>query len=108
MTRRKGELATGSSSVRDLLAEIQQPEPATESLLELEVRRELYAIAAETVRSEVHPETWRAFELTVVEGISNADAATNLGKTTGSIYTCRCRVMQKLRAAVEQLEDVSE
>jgi RNA polymerase sigma-70 factor (ECF subfamily) len=45
VTRRKGELATGSSSVRDLLDEIQQPEPATESLLELEVRRELYAIA---------------------------------------------------------------
>ena len=108
VTRRKGELATGSSSVRDLLAEIQQPEPATESLVELEVRRELYAIAAETVRGEVHPETWRAFELTVVEGISNADAATNLGKTTGSIYTCRCRVMQKLRAAVEKLEDLSE
>ena len=57
VTRRKGELATGSSSVRDLLAEIQQPEPATESLLELEVRRELYAIAAETVRGEVHLDT---------------------------------------------------
>jgi hypothetical protein len=65
VTRRKGELATGSSSVGDLLAEIQQPEPATESLLELEVRRELYAIAAETVRGEVHPDTWRALELTV-------------------------------------------
>ena len=68
----------------------------------------MYAIAAETVRGEVHPDTWRAFELTVVEGISNAEAAVTLGKTTGSIYTCRCRVMQKLRAAVEKLEDVSE
>lgn len=108
VTRRKGELATGSSSVRDLLADIQQPEPTTESLVETEVRRELYAIAAETVRSEVHPDTWRAFELTVVDGISNADAAVSLGKTLGTIYTCRCRVMQKLRAAVETLEDVSE
>ena len=108
VTRRKGELATGSSSVRDLLAEIEQPEPATQSLVELEVRRELYVIAAETVRAEVHEDTWRAFELTVVEGVSNADAAAILGKTLGTIYTCRCRVMQKLRAAVEKLEDVSE
>ncbi len=45
---------------------------------DLEVRRELYAIAAETVRGEVRPDTWRAFELTVVEGISSADAATTL------------------------------
>lgn len=108
MTRRKGELATGSSSIRDLLAEIEQPEPATESLLETEVRRELYAIAAETVRGDVHPDTWRAFELTVVEGVSNADAAATLQKTLGTIYTCRCRVMQKLRATIEKLEDKSE
>ena len=108
VTRRKCELATGSSSIRDLLAEIQQPEPAAESLFDVEVRRELYAIAAETVRGEVHPDTWRAFELTVVDGVSNADAAATLGKTLGTVYTCRCRVMQKLRAAIEKLEDVSE
>ena len=108
VTRRKGELATGSSSVRDLLAEIEQPEPETERLVETELRRELYVIAAGSVRGEVHPDTWRAFEMTVMEGASNAEAAATLQKTLGSIYTCRCRVMQKLRAAVEKLEDVSE
>lgn len=108
VTRRNPDVAVGSIWLSSLPNEIVQPDPDTDSLMDMEVRREMYSIAAKVVREEVHQDSWRAFQLTVVEGVSNADAAARLGKTIGAIYTCRCRVMQRLRAAIEQLEDVNE
>lgn len=96
--------AVGGSSVQELLARHQQPDPETESLIDWEYRRELYLHAARIVRGEVQVDTWRAFELTVVEGLSNPEAAKQLGKSLGTIYTARCRIMQRLRDVIAQLE----
>ncbi|TWU02493.1 RNA polymerase sigma factor [Stieleria varia] len=96
--------AAGGSSVQQLLAQFQQTDPETESLIDWEYRRQLYQQAAKIVRSDVQPDTWRAFELTVIDGQSNRAAADQLGKSLGTIYTARCRIMQRLRDVIAELE----
>jgi RNA polymerase sigma-70 factor, ECF subfamily len=105
MTRRPLEQATGSSSVQDLLsAEPARDEP-TDSLIETELRRELYLRAAKIVRLDINEETWQAFELTVLKNMSGADAAHELGKSIGTVYAARSRVMKRLRNAIAELEE---
>ena len=104
LTRGPKDRATGGSSIQELLAQHQQTDPETESLIDWEYRRQLYRQAAKTVRGDVQPDTWRAFELTVIDGLSNLAAAKQLGKSLGTIYTARCRIMQRLRDVIAELE----
>mgnify|MGYP001347500953 CR=1 FL=1 len=105
MTRRPPDQATGSSSVQDLLsAEPARDEP-TDLLIETELRRELYLRAAKIVRLDINVETWKAFELTVLKNMSGADAARELGKSIGTVYAARSRVMKRLRDAIAELEE---
>lgn len=104
LSRGPKDRAAGGSSIQELLAQHQQTDPVTESLIDWEHRRELYRQAAKIVRCDVQPDTWRAFELTVIDGLSNRAAAEQLGKSLGTIYTARCRIMQRLRDVIAELE----
>lgn len=113
VSRRPPDQATGTSSIQNLLIELperagNQHDVETDSLIELEYRRELYLRAAAFVRTDVDPVTWRAFEMTVIGGISNADAAQELGKSIGTIYASRSRVMKRLRAAIAEIEEAQQ
>jgi len=105
MTRRPPDQATGSSSVQDLLSAEPARDEQTDLLNETEIRRELYVRAARIVRLDVNEETWQAFELTVLKNRSGADAARELGKTIGTVYAARSRVMKRLRDAVAELKE---
>ena len=104
ITRRPKDQPVGGSSMHALLAARAEVDPATESLIDWEYRRELYLQAAKIVSSDVQADTWRAFELTVIDGMSNQAAAEQLGKSVGTIYTARCRIMQRLRTVIAELE----
>ncbi len=83
-------------------------EPTAEALLggqelEIEVQREIYLRAAAIVRTEVNAETWLAFELTVIQGQACEAAAKVLGKSIGTIYASRSRIMKRLRDQVQIL-----
>jgi RNA polymerase sigma-70 factor (ECF subfamily) len=103
-TQSPKDFATGGSGGADLLARQSDSSPELEQQLETEFRRELYLRAAATVRSDVNAETWRAFELTVVEGLACEDAAAVLGKSVGMVYASRSRIVKRLREQIEQLE----
>lgn len=105
VTRRPSDQATGSSSVQDLLSSEPARDDPNDVLVETEVRRELYLRAARIVRTDVNEETWQAFEMTVLKDMSGADAARELGKTIGTVYAARSRVMKRLRDAVVELEN---
>ncbi len=110
VSRRPLDQATGTSSMENLLIDLperasNQEDAETDSLVELEYRRELYLRAAACVRTDVDPETWRAFEITVIGGASNADAAQELKKSIGTIYAARSRVMRRLRTAIAEIEE---
>ena len=104
VTRRPREQSLVDECVDDLLQRSADPDREMESLVDLEYRRQLYLQAAHQVRADIHPDTWKAFELTAVEGMSNAAVARELGKSIGTIYAARSRVMKRLSQVIAQLE----
>lgn len=104
LCRRPPDQGAGGSWAQEVLLEQESDDGQNDVQFEREYRRELYLRAARIVRGDVEPETWRAFEMTVVENLSIEEAAAELGKPVGSIYAARSRVMRRLRQAVQELE----
>ncbi len=105
LSRSPHDAPVGGAGIQELMAE--QPATATDVDQELAVEfmREQYRFAAMSVQSDVNAETWRAFELTVVDGESCEAAAKIIGKSVGSVYAARSRVMRRLRDHVQSLEN---
>ena len=105
LTRRPRDQAIGMLTVDEIIREAPKRNCETGALIQLEYRRELFLRAAEIVRDNVAPETWQAFELTTINGFTNTEAAERLGKSIGTIYAARSRVMKRLRSAVAEIEE---
>lgn len=104
LSRGPRDLAVGGTGVLNLLEEHAEPDPATSELIESEYRRQLYLKAAARVRVDIKPQSWQAFAMTVLDGVSIEEAAARLNRSVGSVYAVRSRVMRRLREAVRQLE----
>jgi RNA polymerase sigma factor (sigma-70 family) len=102
--RQRRAVATGDSDLQAMLDMLPAPSDAETVEFDEELRRALFQRAAEQVRKEVQPATWQAFWETAVVGTSHADAAKKLGTSIGAIRVAKCRVLAKLRAAVNELE----
>lgn len=105
LSRRPHDRAAGGTSVQELLMEQPNQDLESNAQIEVEYRRELYLRAARLVRGDVEPETWQAFEMTVIENRSIDDAAIELHRPVGTIYAARSRIMRRLREAVQQLDE---
>lgn len=68
---------------------------------ELEHQRQLAAEAMETLKPSIDPNTWLAFELTAIEGLSAGDAGKQIGMSKGAVYVARSRVTAKLRSEIQ-------
>ncbi|HEY2841688.1 MAG TPA: sigma-70 family RNA polymerase sigma factor [Pirellulales bacterium] len=75
---------------------------------ELEYQRRLAAMAMEQVRTEFQENTWQAFSLTAVDGLSAAEVARRLSMTPGAIYVAKSRVLARLKEQVETLRRQEE
>jgi len=78
------------------------PSGPDSALLQIETRRQILAWAAERIRCEFSESTWLSFWLTAVEERSVDDVAVELGRTIGSIYASRSRVMKRLKQQVDE------
>ena len=105
LTRGKPDRGTGDSRMLDVLTQHPYEDGPDSRLIQLEIRRESFRFAARQIESEFQPETWQAFWLTAVDGMSAESAAKRLGKKTGSIYTARSRVMKRLQERVGEMTD---
>lgn len=94
----------GGSAMHDLLLEQPAAPPDLEQELRTESMRQRYLRAAANVQHDVTPETWRAFELSVVQQVPCDEVADTLGKSIGTVYAARSRVMRRLREEVQRLE----
>ncbi len=56
--------------------------------------------AAEQIRGEFQPATWRAFWLCAVEGRATLEASASLGMSVGAVYAAKCRVLARLREEI--------
>jgi RNA polymerase sigma-70 factor (ECF subfamily) len=105
--RERRVLAAGGSNVQAMLEQA-PADGAPESVeFDRELRRALFRRAAEQVRGEVQPATWQAFWETAVLGTPTSDAAKKLGMQTGAVRVAKCRVLVRLRAAVNALDNES-
>jgi RNA polymerase sigma-70 factor (ECF subfamily) len=103
--RQRRETAAGGSDILAMLNGLPGDSGPESAEFEQELRRALLQRAAEEVRAEVQPATWQAFWETGVVGTSPADAAQKLGMTAGAVRVAKCRVLARLRAAVDKMGD---
>jgi RNA polymerase sigma-70 factor, ECF subfamily len=92
-------------SISQLSELIADQERRLNDFIELEYQREVFRWAAEQVRICVHENTWQAFWLTHVEGLSIAEASKRLGVQAGNIHFGRSRVMKRIRDLVQLHEE---
>jgi RNA polymerase sigma-70 factor (ECF subfamily) len=102
--RERHVLAIGGSGLQALLDRLPAAEGPESAAFDRELRRALFRRAAEQVRGEVQPATWRAFWETSIVGTTPADAARKLGMTAGAVRVAKCRVLARLRAVVTEWE----
>ena len=104
ITRRPRDIGRGGTSVMEQLEQHPAQEQAAMALIEDEHRRAVFRCAADEIRSEFHEATWLGFWLTTVEGLPVEAAAAELGKSVGSVYAARSRVMRRLKEKVHEFE----
>jgi RNA polymerase sigma-70 factor (ECF subfamily) len=104
LTRRPKDIAVGGSDIQDFFAARCDADLDVEQELRFEHKRELYLRAASNVQSDVSTDTWYPFELTVIEGKTCSEAAALTGKSVGTVYAARSRVMRRIRDEVKRLE----
>ncbi len=103
-SRAPKDAAAGGSDIQNLIAEQRDAANAVEQELGIEFLREQYLRAAKRVQTDVSEDMWRAFELTVIDGKPCGEAAALIGKSVGTVYAARSRVMRRLRDHVQRLE----
>jgi len=96
--------ATGGSDLQVMLEMLPAEGDPETAEFDQELRRALFQRAAEQVRRAVQPATWQAFWETAVVGASPAQAAAKLGMQAGAVRVAKCRVLVRLREAINELE----
>ena len=104
LARRPRDQATGTTSAADIL-ENEPAVEATASEILAEARQEIIRWATEQIRSEFSEEIWQIFQQTAIHGVPIADVAKSSGRSTGSIYVARFRIIARLK---EKIQEVSQ
>lgn len=91
---------SGDEDIRLFLEQRPARSDVDSGILNTEYRRELFQQAARTIRSEFSEATWNSFWCTAVDGIDVDTVARELGRTRGSVYASRSRVMKRLRETI--------
>lgn len=105
--RDKRDRGVGGEARQGTLAEVAAPS-ATAVAEDEDEQRWLFFCAAASVEQEVQPMTWRAFWLAAVDGKNAAAVARELETTVGNVYSAKCRVLDRIRRKVAELQAASE
>jgi RNA polymerase sigma-70 factor (ECF subfamily) len=94
---------SGDSQVRQMLDSVEARQDLLQRLEE-EFDRELLEVAMTRVRLRVAPQTWEAFRLTVLEGLSGAEAAEKIPMQVAQVFVAKRRVQKMLQEEVTRLQ----
>jgi RNA polymerase sigma-70 factor (ECF subfamily) len=100
---RRPDAASGETEVLGRLNQLQARDDLMRRLEE-QFDLELLEEARRRVRGRVLPRTWDAYELTAVECLSGAEAATRLGMSVAAVFTAKASVLRMLRDETHDLE----
>lgn len=95
---RKQVAGSGGSEVVELLANIPS-RPNEDQVRQYE--HELIVWAAEQIRSEFIPSSWKAFHATIIEQRPVDEVAADLQVPPGSIYMSRSGILARIKAKIE-------
>ncbi len=101
LSRQPRDRATGSSEVGELLENHPEPD-RTGSEVIAEARQEIVQWAVDQVRAEFSEATWKAFQMTALEGVPAADVSSVTGRSAGAVYLARFRVTSRLKEKVQE------
>ena len=104
LTRGRRAAGRGGTSVLERLKQQPADDDAVQVLIEDEHRRAVFRWAADEARREFQEATWLAFWLTTIESLPVEEAAVELGRSVGSVYAARSRVMRRLKEKVREID----
>jgi RNA polymerase sigma-70 factor (ECF subfamily) len=102
-TRQKPGQGTGDSGMLEMLVSVAARDDLIKRLEE-EFDRELLDEAMRRVRLRVAPQTWSAFTLTALEGLSGAEAAQRIPMQVAQVFIAKRRVQKMLQEEVSLLD----
>jgi RNA polymerase sigma-70 factor (ECF subfamily) len=101
--RQRPGLGSGDSHVAEVLHSTQAREDLGRQIEE-EFDRELLEQAMLRVRLRVAPQTWEAFRLTALEGLSGAEAGPLIPMQVAQVFVAKRRVQKMLKEEITRLE----
>jgi RNA polymerase sigma-70 factor (ECF subfamily) len=102
-SRRRPGQGSGDTEVMQQLLTTQGRDDLVQRLEE-EFDRELLEEASQRVRLRVAPQTWQAFQLAAVEGLSGAEVSERIGMQVAQVYVAKRRVQKLLREEIQKLD----
>ena len=96
--------AAGGTDAQIYFSQLAAPPADPETAEEHDAReeegevRQLLRGALEQIRGQVHPQTWQAFWMVVVEGKTPEEVAEELGMRPGTVRVAKSRVLSRLRS----------
>ena len=105
MQNRRTPSSPGGSAV--LEAFLQQPDPHDqfEEMWEREWQKRVLEAAMQQVRAQVSHPMWQTFQMAVLDGFPAQQVAESLSISVGQVYVNKCRVLKRLRQAVEDADE---
>jgi RNA polymerase sigma-70 factor (ECF subfamily) len=95
--RRPSERVRGEGGDREMGIEPEAADASPDAGLEVAFERAMLAVLLAVVRQEVAPETYQAFELSVLHELPAREAAEITGLSRNAVYLARRRVLGRLR-----------
>ncbi|MBS0264451.1 MAG: sigma-70 family RNA polymerase sigma factor [Planctomycetes bacterium] len=105
LSRRPRDVPAGSTSIVELLHAFPQQEITADEIA-TETRHEIVRRACDQIRVEFSEDIWRIFWVTSIEGVPIAEVARQTGRTPGSIYVARFRVVARLKDKVREISEM--
>ena len=105
LTRQPKDPGHGGTTILQVLGNAPADQEQLQRELELERQREIFLRAAAIVRADVDPDTWKVFQIAVIERQPIEVAAEQTGKGVGAAYAARGRVMKRLKQVAAQMQE---
>jgi RNA polymerase sigma factor (sigma-70 family) len=99
-----GAVARGETSQADVIETALARDDLVRRL-EAEFDLELLEEAERRVRERIAPQTWEAYRLTAIEGLSGTETAVRLGMKVAAVFVSRSHVTKHLKREVQILEN---
>ncbi len=103
VTRQLSRRGTGGTSHQLFLSGRVVPDQASRDAWERQHREQLFMAAASVVQRQVDADHWSVFWKTHVEGVEIDRVADETGRTIGSVYAIRSRIVRRLRQTVQRV-----